>query len=118
MLVVNPFFLSRHSVSHANSIFCVGRRYGFDEIKMGVGLNTLAVEGSYEKGFLSIFEEKFTADVSVRLTPRDETASPLAKQSPCNNSIECDTRFIAATTRPLGGRSGAQRLPVCLLPSE
>ncbi len=31
---------------------------------MGVGLNTLAMEGSYENSFLSIFEEKFTADVS------------------------------------------------------
>ena len=31
---------------------------------MGVGLNTLAVEGSHEKSFLSIFEEEFKADVS------------------------------------------------------
>lgn len=39
-------------------------RYGFSEINLGVGLNTLAMEGSYENSFLSIFEEKFTADVS------------------------------------------------------
>lgn len=41
-------------------------RYGATEIDLGVGLNTLANEGSFENSFLSVFEEDFTADVSCR----------------------------------------------------
>lgn len=42
-------------------------RYGATEIDLGVGLNTLANEGSFENSFLSVFEEDFTADVSCRV---------------------------------------------------
>lgn len=45
-------------------VFC--RRLGFSEIKLGVGLNTLAVEGSYQNSFLAVFETEFDASVSAR----------------------------------------------------
>ena len=34
------------------------------ENTLGVGLNKLAEEGSHEASFLSVYEDKFTADVS------------------------------------------------------
>lgn len=40
-------------------------RYGFTEIELGVGLFTLADEGSFEASFLSKFESQFSADVIV-----------------------------------------------------
>lgn len=71
-------FLFLHAVPRVTSMFCRRHRYGFAEIKMGVGLNTLAVEGSYEKGFLSIFEEKFTADVRLSLRAKRTKSHSLA----------------------------------------
>ena len=48
------------SVHHAH----IRTRYGATEINLGVGLNTLASEESFENSFLSVFEEEFNADVS------------------------------------------------------
>ncbi|CAN0154943.1 unnamed protein product, partial [Ectocarpus sp. 12 AP-2014] len=43
---------------------------GFSEIKLGVGLNTLAVEGSYQNSFLGVFETEFDAS-SVMLVTKE-----------------------------------------------
>eukprot|EP00752_Nemacystus_decipiens_P003738 g3444.t1 len=42
--------------------------YGATEINLGVGLNTLATEGSFENSFLSIVEEEFKADTVFLVT--------------------------------------------------
>lgn len=38
---------------------------------MGVGLSTLAEEGSHEESFLEIYETKFTADVRYTFRRRN-----------------------------------------------
>lgn len=48
---------------NVNHLLSCGR-YAFTEINLGLGLNTLADEGSFPHSFLKKFELKFSADVS------------------------------------------------------
>lgn len=76
-------------IFHSGSCAYICARYGATEIKLGVGLNTLATERSFENSFLSILEEEFKADVSwVALLTRHCHARPcVCMQSDLNPEV-------------------------------